>query len=62
MYKNTEDLAKRLNSSLLPTVKEEGSVKKEKKEKCKKTHPVQDNNGMFVPTRLPSAPLNTRNW
>lgn len=64
VYKNTEDLAKKLNSSLLPTVKEEGSLKKEKKEKYKETHPLQDRDVPFIPTRagIPSTALNPRHW
>ncbi|KAF4083591.1 hypothetical protein AMELA_G00143710 [Ameiurus melas] len=51
VYKNIEDLAKRLNSSLLPAVKLEGSVRKETREKFTATQPQPDHDPLCIPTR-----------
>ncbi|XP_027002075.1 proteasome inhibitor PI31 subunit [Tachysurus fulvidraco] len=55
VYKNTGDLAKRLNSSLLPTVKDQGSVMKERRERCTDTQPKPEHDPLRIPTRHPPA-------
>ncbi|KAK3557154.1 hypothetical protein QTP70_024719 [Hemibagrus guttatus] len=55
VYKNTEDLAKRLKSSLLPAVKDDGIVRKARRERFTDTQPQPDHDPLCVPTRNPRA-------
>ncbi|XP_026989242.2 proteasome inhibitor PI31 subunit-like [Tachysurus fulvidraco] len=55
LYKNIGDLAKRLNSSLLPAVKDQGSVMNKRRERFTDTEPIPDHDPLSVPTGHPSA-------
>lgn len=63
VFKNTEDLAMKLKSSLLPSVKGESSEKKEKKERAPAadTRPSPDHDPLRIPPRAP-ATAHPPNW
>ncbi|KAF7711362.1 proteasome inhibitor PI31 subunit [Silurus meridionalis] len=61
VYKNTEDLVRRMKSSLLPAVKEEKSVRKERKDRFKDSESQPERDPLRIPSRGPPASY-TPNW
>ncbi|KAF5899344.1 RIPOR family member 3 isoform X1, partial [Clarias magur] len=61
VYKNTEDLAKKLNSSLLPALKEEGNLRKRKEERFTDTQPQPGCDPLRIPPRDPPSRVQP-NW
>lgn len=62
VFKNTEDLAKKVKTKLLPSVKGEGGKKAEKKSERNPLADTQPDDPLRIPTRAPASSSRQPNW